>query len=174
MLCISRLHFQTFTRQCARRCCHRRLKTATIEAIWNDFNQNWTRQKRFIKRSKHSSHLKIICHSRIWKQGTMVTAKNNSGLFYRSFLSPILQLTVPLCNCQSLSILSFDLDKQLTDKSLGLGLGYGTSYSCGPNHLKIGPFDFKWFWTKWRPFVQMFKALKYGYLPPFSGFKICN
>ena len=93
LLCISRLHFQTFTRQCARRCCHRRLKTATIEAIWNDFNQNWTRQKRFKKRSKHSSHVKIICHSRIWRQGTMVT--DNSILAYfidPFFLGPIMQL----------------------------------------------------------------------------------
>ena len=42
--------------------------------------------------------------------------------------------------------------------------------TCGPNHLKTGQFclDFKWFLTKWQPFVQISNGWASSFQTPFE------
>ena len=77
------------------------------------------------------------------------------------------------------------LKDQISNGLVFKGLGYSFSYSCGPNHSKSGHFcpDFKWFLTKWQPFVQISnswaskfishsKSRLFANQPHFQSFKI--
>ena len=55
------------------------------------------------------------------------------------------------------------------------GLGY-SFYSLGPNYLKTRHFclDFKWFFTKWWPFVLILNGWASGFQIPFKIWTICK